>query len=85
MDQEAQREYIEEQYALSKSALETYLANVENGTEEFNESIMRSLLNNANAVYTQGKEIGANVGDGMIFRHEWQEVLYCRSYYQHRQ
>jgi hypothetical protein len=65
-DETAQRQFLEKEYALADSALETYLNNVLSGTEEFNESTLRGLAASATNLYNKAKEAGANIGSGLI-------------------
>ena len=61
-----QRTLLETEYQNAENALTTYLENVANGTEKFNEDTLSQLVSNVKSVYDQGTEIGANVGDGFI-------------------
>ena len=65
-DVKKQREVIEKEYGNSVKALQSYIKNVADGEEKLNEDTLNKLVTHAQNMYNKGKEIGANVGDGMI-------------------
>ena len=75
-DQQAQRQFLENEYEIAVAAFSTYLTNVADGTEEFNETTLRSLAANASSLYEKGKELGANVSDGFVVNLKGQDTQF---------
>lgn len=61
-----QKQIVTDEFNTVQKALTTYLDNCEKGVEAFNDNTVLQLVGQAKTVYDKGKEIGVNVGEGML-------------------
>lgn len=72
-DIQKQRKTVETEFQKAQGMVQSYLDDVSIGVTEFDEGILRQLIEHAGTVASEGEKVGANLGDGIITGLDGQE------------